>query len=172
MTKQDIEGLQIGDRLEHTLDTAYGNVLPGARYSAARTVVEIFARGISIKGTAYVCFYTDFGPNSRISGSIGEGEQSYRFATPGRRRPMSDQTATQKALEGLRHLASHLQEPPPTCEPPWYDYDNQAWIFDGIYQRCGHRESTPCKCYGRAHQGEPPSPEILAQHDSRKDDRP
>ena len=39
-----------------------------------------------------------------------------------------------------------------------YDYDNQAWIVDGVYQDCGHPESmaTECArlCYGRKHKGE------------------
>jgi hypothetical protein len=36
-----------------------------------------------------------------------------------------------------------------------YDYINQAWVQDGVYQRCGHRPDTPCACYGRLHAGEP-----------------
>ncbi len=50
-----------------------------------------------------------------------------------------------------------------------YDYDNQAWIVDGVYRDCGHPEKgtvmgpgSPapgepfrgCDCYGRAHAGE------------------
>lgn len=35
-----------------------------------------------------------------------------------------------------------------------YDYDKQAWIIDGKYQRCGHPESMDCKCYGKEHAGE------------------
>lgn len=34
-----------------------------------------------------------------------------------------------------------------------FDYTNQAWVEDGKYVRCGH--ATPCKCFGRAHEGEP-----------------
>jgi hypothetical protein len=36
--------------------------------------------------------------------------------------------------------------------PTIYDYDNQAWVSDGKYQRCGH--TLECKCYGRLHEGE------------------
>lgn len=35
-----------------------------------------------------------------------------------------------------------------------FDYDNQAWIEDGRYVRCGHPESMDCGCYGRIHEGE------------------
>ncbi len=33
-----------------------------------------------------------------------------------------------------------------------FDYDNQAWVVNGRYVRCGHRDS--CRCYGRIHTGE------------------
>jgi hypothetical protein len=35
-----------------------------------------------------------------------------------------------------------------------YDYERQAWVKDGRYIRCGHPESMPCGCYGKAHAGE------------------
>jgi hypothetical protein len=35
-----------------------------------------------------------------------------------------------------------------------FDYDNQAWIVDGKYVRCGHAESMDCGCFGRRHEGE------------------
>jgi len=35
-----------------------------------------------------------------------------------------------------------------------YDYENQAWVINGRYVRCGHPESTDCDCYGRLHDGE------------------
>lgn len=35
-----------------------------------------------------------------------------------------------------------------------YDYKNQAWVREGIYQRCGHPEGMDCGCYGKTHQGE------------------
>ena len=35
-----------------------------------------------------------------------------------------------------------------------YDYDNQAWIVDGKYVKCGHPDSMDCKCYGKIHEGE------------------
>ncbi len=36
-----------------------------------------------------------------------------------------------------------------------FDYGNQAWIVNGIYERCGHPEEMACGCYGRIHAGEP-----------------
>ena len=35
-----------------------------------------------------------------------------------------------------------------------YDYDNQAWVINGVYLKCGHAASRNCKCYGRLHEGE------------------
>jgi len=35
-----------------------------------------------------------------------------------------------------------------------YDYDNQAWVIDGLYVRCGHPENMDCGCYGKRHEGE------------------
>ena len=36
-----------------------------------------------------------------------------------------------------------------------YDYENQAWVEDGKYTKCGHPESMNCKCYGKVHEHEP-----------------
>ena len=36
-----------------------------------------------------------------------------------------------------------------------FDYENQAWIVDGHYVRCGHPEQLGCDCYGKQHEGEP-----------------
>lgn len=36
----------------------------------------------------------------------------------------------------------------------YFDYDRQAWIRDGIVQRCGHPDAMRCGCYGREHAGE------------------
>ena len=36
----------------------------------------------------------------------------------------------------------------------YYDYDNQAWVADGLYVRCGHDQSMVCNCFGRLHEGE------------------
>lgn len=35
-----------------------------------------------------------------------------------------------------------------------YDYANQAWVIDGVYQACNHPESMDCNCYGKQHAGE------------------
>ena len=35
-----------------------------------------------------------------------------------------------------------------------YDYDNQAWVKNGLYVRCGHPENVNCNCYGKRHEGE------------------
>ncbi len=36
-----------------------------------------------------------------------------------------------------------------------FDYENQAWVKDGRYLRCGHPDSMPCGCFGREHAGSP-----------------
>ena len=35
-----------------------------------------------------------------------------------------------------------------------YDYENQAWVIEGKYVRCGHPKKMSCRCYGKAHKGE------------------
>ena len=35
-----------------------------------------------------------------------------------------------------------------------YDYNNQAWVKEGEYVRCGHPASMDCHCYGKLHEGE------------------
>jgi hypothetical protein len=39
-----------------------------------------------------------------------------------------------------------------------FDYENQSWVLDGKYQRCGHPEEMRCDCYGREHEGEETAP--------------
>ena len=34
-----------------------------------------------------------------------------------------------------------------------YDYNNQAWVVDGKYVRCGHKD-TECSCFGRIAEGQ------------------
>jgi len=35
-----------------------------------------------------------------------------------------------------------------------FDYENQAWVLNGKYVRCGHPDSLNCDCYGKIHEGE------------------
>ena len=45
-----------------------------------------------------------------------------------------------------------------------YDYENQAWVIDGVYQRCGHPESMNCGCFGRKYVGYPtPSRDLTGE---------
>jgi hypothetical protein len=37
----------------------------------------------------------------------------------------------------------------------FYDYENQAWVKNGVYVACNHPESMDCGCFGRNHAGEP-----------------
>ena len=45
-----------------------------------------------------------------------------------------------------QHQATHVETQ--------YDYDNQAWIVNGLYARCYHSATMGCDCYGRLHEGE------------------
>ena len=64
-----------------------------------------------------------------------------------------------------------------------FDYTNQAWTVDGFYVDCEHPAAgtimgagspapgepfAGCNCYGRAHQGEAVSAEIIAEQDERE----
>lgn len=35
-----------------------------------------------------------------------------------------------------------------------FDYKNQAWVINGIYQDCNHPQDMGCSCYGRLHKGQ------------------
>lgn len=41
-----------------------------------------------------------------------------------------------------------------TTQTIQYDYANQAWVIDGIYQTCNHPENMDFNCYGKEHAGE------------------
>lgn len=72
-TRDQVNSLKVGDL---ALD-CFG------RWS---TVVEITCRRDDIHGRRFVCFYTSFGPTSRISASMKEGELVRTVATTGRYR--------------------------------------------------------------------------------------
>jgi hypothetical protein len=80
VTREQIDALKVGDVLERTLSTRDGKALPDARYGFRGAVTEITARGTSVKGRRYVCFYTQFGENSTMSGSVAEGDEGVRYA--------------------------------------------------------------------------------------------
>jgi hypothetical protein len=53
-----------------------------------------------------------------------------------------------------------------------FDYENQAWVINGKYERCGHPDSMECDCYGKLHAGETTTatkPESLLQAITQKD---
>lgn len=60
-TRDDILSLQVGD----LAPTCFGTM--------AR-VVDIFGRGDDVHGRAYVCYYTEWGTNARLSHSLSEDE--------------------------------------------------------------------------------------------------
>lgn len=79
LTRADIARIREGAMVITTYDTAHGLPLPDARWRAARRVVEVFARQDDINGKAFVCFYTEFGANARMSGSAKEGDTHVRI---------------------------------------------------------------------------------------------
>ena len=56
-----------------------------------------------------------------------------------------------------------VDEPPEPFAANGFDYDNQAWVIDGTYRRCGHPDSMSCGCYGREHEGEMVSAAVAAK---------
>jgi len=49
-----------------------------------RRVTKIYSRGDDVKGKAYVCYYTEFGPTSSISNSLKECEMNRTVALSAR----------------------------------------------------------------------------------------
>ncbi len=37
--------------------------------------------------------------------------------------------------------------------PLYFDYENQVWVENGKYIRCGHPDSMRCLCYGKLNEG-------------------
>ena len=62
--------------------------------------------------------------------------------------------------EVIQRLTDPLAHP--ILEGSRYDYRNQAWLVNGVYQDCGHPEAVDCQCFGRIHEGEVCDP---ANHD-------
>jgi hypothetical protein len=50
-----------------------GDLAPNC-FGEWRAVTRVYAKGFDVEGRAYVCFYTEFGGTSRISGSLKEGK--------------------------------------------------------------------------------------------------
>lgn len=45
----------------------------------------------------------------------------------------------------------------------YFDYENQAWVVDGVYKKCGHPN---CKtCFGTVHEGMEPSHRIRGRYE-------
>lgn len=82
MTRNEILNLKVGDKLANTMDieprTGFTKLKPNAQFGEARSVVSITARGTRPDGKVYVLGYTEFGPNSEISFSVGEDELHYQ----------------------------------------------------------------------------------------------
>jgi hypothetical protein len=70
-TRSEIETLKVGD----LAPDCFGNWRP---------VTKINARGDDVKGRAYVCYYTEFGPGASISNSLKEGEVNRTVAVTAR----------------------------------------------------------------------------------------
>jgi hypothetical protein len=83
LDRDDVAGIVPGAWVQSTFDIrGDGRLLPEARWSSPRIVVEVFGRGISVKGRAYVCFWTSNGPGSQMSRSTAEGEEDLRLCPP------------------------------------------------------------------------------------------
>ncbi|HEV8364590.1 MAG TPA: hypothetical protein VGQ52_13835 [Gemmatimonadaceae bacterium] len=69
MTRDEIMNLQVGDAIERDLI--------GTGNWTQTKVTQIFGRGVSAQGLAYVCMYTDLGEGAEMSGSATEGDGRY-----------------------------------------------------------------------------------------------
>lgn len=86
MTREEIDNLQPGQYLQHTLDhDSNGVARPNATWSLARKIVSVHAKDTVVAGShigkRFACFYTELGPHSAISGTVREGETAYRLVT-------------------------------------------------------------------------------------------
>jgi hypothetical protein len=70
-TRSEIEPLKEGD-------------LAPDCFGQWRRITRIYARGYDVNGRAYVCYYTEFGPEASISNSLKEGEINRTVALTGK----------------------------------------------------------------------------------------
>jgi hypothetical protein len=74
LTHKVIDGLAvIRPSRDDVQNLAVGDCIPDCFGRMAR-VVRIYAQRDDVSGKAFVCFYTDFGSGSSMSGSMKEGE--------------------------------------------------------------------------------------------------
>lgn len=80
LTRADIARIVPGAVVRRTYDLGPGLLpVPNARWGDPVRVTSVHARGDNICGQAFVCFYTEHGPGSQLSGSITEGEGHVRI---------------------------------------------------------------------------------------------
>src|SRR5208283_461813 len=70
-TRDEIQSLEVGD-------------LAPDCFGQWRRVTKIYGKGHDVKGKAYICYYTEFGPTSIISNSLKEGEIHRTVALTGK----------------------------------------------------------------------------------------
>jgi hypothetical protein len=70
-TRSEIEAFKEGD----LAPDCFGNW---------RRITRIYGRGDDVRGKAYLCYYTEFGPTSSISNSLKEGEINRTVALTGK----------------------------------------------------------------------------------------
>jgi len=80
MTAIEIQNLKVGDLVQRTICTKAEVEHGTAWWSNPEPVDEIFARNQNVNGQWFVCFYTVWHENGRMSGSITEGEYHVRMA--------------------------------------------------------------------------------------------
>lgn len=87
MQRAEIQNLFVGQLIRGTHDTvpfsAFTQLKPDARWGYVERIVSIDAVGDNIHGKAYCCFTTTYGDGASITGSIAEGEQTYRLCSLG-----------------------------------------------------------------------------------------
>jgi hypothetical protein len=87
-TRADIESVTVG------------SFAPNA-WGQLREVVEISAKREDIMGRLFVCYYTEFGPGSRISDSLKQDELHRDVAT--------SRAHTSRELDDIEHLRTAYQ---------------------------------------------------------------
>ena len=70
----------------------------------------------------------------------------------------ADALATAKSIRDKAEVEVEVDAVPAQPDDIQFDYDNQAWVKNGVYQNCNHPASMArqceASCYGRMHQGE------------------
>ena len=79
MTRKDVESIAVGTLIREYQTGFYADRKPVEKFGRPQRVIEVFHRGVSRKGQAYVNLVFSFGEGLRLSATIVEGDPTWQL---------------------------------------------------------------------------------------------